>query len=293
MSFDLSKIEYIDIHSHLQFDGYSADREETIKRMRETNIATICIGTDLKESELAKRLAEKNENVFYSIGLHPADNKEEFNFASKNKEEYFSKLKDLFGEKCLCVGECGLDYFYLYKDLEANKISKEELKEEIEKQKEVFKRHIELASELNISLMLHVRPSEVNGNKEDAYLDTIEILKKHTEVKGNFHFFVGTKNVLENILNSLPNFTVSIPAVCTFTNEYDEMIKSIPLDKIHIETDSPFVMPKSRRGEAKRNEPSFVIDVFNKICEIKNIKNREEFKNILKENFKKMFLNTA
>ena len=290
MILDLSKIEYFDIHSHIQFDGYNEDREEVIKRMNDLNIATICIGTDLKESELAKKIAEENHNIFYSTGLHPADNKEEFDFAFKNKEKYFSKLKNLFGEKCLCIGECGLDYFYLYKDLEAGKIRKEELESEIEKQKKVFRQQINLAIELNIPLMLHIRPSEVDGNKEDAYLDSVEILKEFKNLKGNFHFFVGTKSVLENILNTLPNFTVSIPAVCTFTDEYNEMIKSIPVEKIHIETDSPFVIPKSRRKVAKRNESSFVIDIFNKICEIKEIENREEFKNILKENFKKLFL---
>lgn len=290
MSFDLSKIEYIDIHSHLQFQSNEGDRSEVIKRMKENNIATICISTDTKESKLAKSLAEENENIFYSIGLHPADNKEEFYFASENSEEYFSKLKNFFGEKCLCIGECGLDYFYLYKDLEAGKIRKEEFESEIEKQKKVFREQIKLSIELNIPLMLHVRPSELDKNKEDAYLDSIDILKNYENLKGNFHFFVGTKNILKKILEELPNFSVSIPAVCTFTNEYDEMIKSIPLDKIHIETDSPFVMPKSRRKEAKRNEPSFVISVFEKICEIKEVENMEEFKKKLKENFKKMFL---
>ncbi len=275
MSFDLSKIEYIDIHSHLQFDGYENDRKETIKRMTDSNIATICIGTDLKESELAKNLSKENENIFYSVALHPHDNLEEFNYVLKNTDEYFSKLKNLsLDKKCLAIGECGLDYFY-----------DESQKEE---QKIIFKKHIELAIELNLPIMLHIRPSKYS--KEDAYLDSIEILKEYPGAKGNFHFFVGTKNVLEKIEKELPTFTISIPAVCTFTEEYNEMIKSISLDKIHIETDSPFVMPKSRRGEAKRNEPSFVVDVFNKICEIKEIENREEFKNILKVNFKKLFL---
>lgn len=289
--FDLSKIEYIDTHSHLQFDGYENDREEVIKIMEENKIATIIIGTDLKESELGKELSLKNENIFYSIGLHPHDNLEEFNFAFENSEEYFDKLRSLGDhEKCLAVGECGLDYFYLYKDLQENKISEEELKTIIDKQKFVFRKHIDLSVEMNLSLMLHIRPSEVGGNKEDAYLDAIEILKEYKNIKGNFHFFVGTKNVLEKVFNDLPEFTISIPAVCTFTDEYNEMIQMIPLNKIHIETDSPFVLPKNRRKEAKRNEPAFVVDVFDRICEIKNIENREEFKNILKENFKKMYL---
>lgn len=278
MTFDLSKIEYIDIHSHLQFDGFDNDREDVIKRMQANKVATICIGTDLSESQKAKDIATQNQNIFYSIALHPHDNLEEFNQAINNQDEYFEKLKLLTdNKKCLAIGECGLDYFY-------NENNKEE-------QKIIFRKHIELAIELNLPLMLHIRPSK--NSKEDAYLDSINILKEYKNIKGNFHFFVGTINVLQKILIDLVNFNVSIPAVCTFTNEYDDMIKSIPLDKIHIETDSPFVLPKSRRKEAKKNEPSFVIDVFNKICEIKGFldeKSQDIFRNKLKENFQKMFL---
>lgn len=442
MNFDLSKIEYIDTHSHLQFKGYDENREDVISRMTENKVATICIGTDLEESLLAKKLSEENENIFYSVALHPHDNLNEAIEAFSNTKEYFEKLKVVANnEKCVAIGECGLDYFYIYKELSEGKITEEKLKEEIEKQNKIFRAHINLAIDLDLPLMLHIRPSEMNGNKEDAYLDVIEILKEYIPptpeggeaqnaikdnfawtmtdsnkykilkelavsfrknktkseavlwnrinnnqlnfhfrqqhiinnfivdfvclekrliieidgkiheyqkesdeergkilesfgfnilrfknedvledvdkvlnkineklltlenrkeispsgdrgivLKGNFHFFVGTEKVLEKILNELENFTLSIPAVCTFTNEYDEMIKKIPLNKIHIETDSPFVMPKSRRKVAKQNEPSFVIDVFEKICEIKGIENKEEFKNILKENFVKMYI---
>jgi TatD DNase family protein len=194
-------------------------------------------------------------------------------------------------------------------------------------QKIVFERHIDLARELNLPLMLHIRPSENkdengNVNREDVYLDAIEILKnyekekienKDFKLKGNFHFFVSTKNVLEKILKELPDFTISIPAVCTFTNEYDEMIKFCPLNKIHIETDSPYVLPKGRRKEKQkefdkisdeekinksylksRNEPNFVTDVFEKVCELKSINTeteKENFRNILKENFNNLYLN--
>jgi TatD DNase family protein len=295
--FDLSKIEYIDTHSHLQFKSYDENREEVINRMLENKVATICIGVDLKESEEGKKLALKYENIFYSVALHPYDNLDEAQDAFENEKEYFEKLKSIAdNEKCVAIGECGLDYFYIYKEFADGKITEEKLKSEIEKQKKIFRAHINLAIELNLPLMLHIRPSELNGNKEDAYLYAIEILKEYKNIKGNFHFFVGTENVLEKILNELENFTVSIPAVCTFTTEYDEMIKNIPLNKIHIETDSPFVMPKPRRKEAKQNEPSFVIDVFHRICEIKEITstslvtNKEEFKNILKENFKNLYL---
>ena len=291
MEIDFSKIEYIDIHSHLNFKDYEEDLERVISDMGKNKIATICIGTDLRESELARDLALKNENIFYSIGLHPHDNLSEFNSSLENPQKYFSELKEIgMNEKCLAIGECGLDYFYLNKDLESGKIDENIFREIKENQKKIFIEHVKLAQDMNLALMLHIHPSEANGNKEDAYLDTIEILKDFENIKGNFHFFVGTKNVLEKILKDLPNFTVSIPAVCTFTDEYNEMIKSIPLNKIHIETDSPFVIPKNNRKGAKRNEPNFVISVFEKICEIKNIENREEFKGILKENFKNTFL---
>lgn len=296
-SFDLSKIEYIDTHSHLQFKSYDGNREEVIGRMIANKVATICIGVDLKESEEGKALSMNHENIFYSVALHPHDNLDEAVFAFENEKEYFEKLKVIAdSEKCVAIGECGLDYFYIYKELSEGKISEEKLKEEIEKQNKIFRAHINLAIDLDLPLMLHIRPSELNGNKEDGYLDAIEILKEYKNIKGNFHFFVGTEKVLEKILNELENFTVSIPAVCTFTTEYDEMIKNIPLNKIHIETDSPFVMPKARRKEVKQNEPSFVIDVFEKICEIKGITsissviNKEEFKNTLKENFKNLYL---
>ncbi len=289
--FDLNKIEYIDTHSHLQFKSYEENREEVINRMIENNIATICIGVDLKESEEGRNLALKHGNIFYSVALHPHDNLNEARDAFENEKEYFDKLKAIAdNEKCLAIGECGLDYFYIYKDFTEGKINEDKLKEEIEKQKKIFMAHINLALELDLPLMLHIRPSELEGNKEDAYLDAIEILKEYKNIKGNFHFFVGTEKVLEKILNELESFSVSIPAVCTFTNEYDEMIKNIPLNKIHIETDSPFVMPKARRKVAKQNEPSFVIDVFEKICEIKGIDDKEEFKNVLKENFRNMYL---
>ncbi|MEN9338313.1 MAG: hypothetical protein RI945_38, partial [Candidatus Parcubacteria bacterium] len=284
---DISKIKYIDIHSHLHFPDFDNDREEVIGRMRENGVATIVIGTDIKESQKSKDLSIANENIFYSVGLHPHEDEDITDFAFKNQERYFEELKELAqNERCLCVGECGLDYFYISKESNG-----EDLEKKKERQKILFRRHIELAKDLNIPLMLHVRPSEIDGNREDAYLEAIEVLKEYDieNLKVNFHFFVSTKNVLAKILEN-ENFTVSIPAVCTFTNEYNEMIKAIPLERLHIETDSPYVVPKARRKEAKRNEPNFVIDVFEKICEIKEILDKEEFRNILKDNFKRMFL---
>lgn len=286
MSLDLTKIEYIDVHSHLHFPDFDNDREEVLMKMKEKKIATITIGTDLESSKKARGLAEENQNIFYSVAIHPHDDEKELKYALLNQGEYFGELKEIADNyKCVAIGECGLDYFYISKEL-----SGEALEKKKNEQKILFRRHIELAIDLNLSLMLHVRPSEIDGNKEDAYLDALEVLNEYdtVNVKVNFHFFVSTENVLQKILLN-KNWTVSIPAVCTFTNEYDEMIRAIPIDRLHIETDSPYVVPKARRKEAKRNEPNFVIDVFEKICEIKNITNKDEFKEILKENFERVF----
>jgi len=318
--FAFSKIKYIDTHSHLHDKAFDFDRFEVIKNMVANNIATIAIGTDLRESEKAKEIAGHNENIFYTVGLHPHDNLKEFhnlfsedgNFDDKKGLAYFGELKILAEDKkCLAIGEFGLDYFYLYKDYSENKITKVELDLEKEKQKIIFEQHLDLARILNLPIMLHIRPSNiinVNLNftivgiglvdREDAYLEAIEIIKNYQEkfnynLKGNFHFFVSTKNILEIILKDIPNFSISISGVCTFANEYDELIKFCPNKKIHLETDSPYVIPKNRRKEYKRNEPNFVIDIFEKVCDLKNIKNKtekEDFKSILKENFERLYL---
>jgi len=309
-NFDLEKVEYIDNHCHLHDKVFDQDRLEILQKLQAEKIAIISIGTDLAESQKAKDLATTNslnslnnlennstedllnKNIFYTAGLHPHDNLQEFNLALEQPDLYFQKLKILAQhEKCVAIGETGLDYFYAKEDLEFRK-----------QQKIILEKHLDLAKELNLPIMLHIRPSENKNsegkiNREDAYLDAIEILQNYQEkyqmkLSGNFHFFVSTLNILEKILQDLPGFTVSIPAVCTFTTEYDEMIKKIPLNKIHLETDSPYVLPKSRRKDFKRNQPNFVIDVFQKICEIKNfntVTEKNNFQNILRENFRNLY----
>jgi TatD family hydrolase len=166
----------------------------------------------------------------------------------------------------VAIGETGLDYF------------RNPSQETIAQQKELFKQHIELAQQVNKPLMLHVRASK---GTDDAYYEALEILKdfdplhdsgeggsaQQNRVRTNFHFFSGSVQCMQDIIAA--GFTISVDGPITFTNEYDDMIRACPLDKIMIETDAPFAAPVSYRG--KTCEPWMVVEVCKKIAEIKGL----------------------
>jgi TatD DNase family protein len=244
--------DYIDIHSHLNFSDYEKDFDQVIKRLKDTNTATITVGTDLVSSRKAVELAEQYENIYACIGLHPADNTgETFN------EEEFEKL--VTQKKVVAVGECGLDY-------KGFKIHDLRFKNEKEKQIELFKKQIELAIEYDKTLMLHLR----SGENADAYDDALLILESYivnhkSKLRGNCHFYAGNIEQAKKFIEL--GFTISFTGVVTFAKDYDEVIKFIPLDKMMSETDCPFVTPVPYRGG--RNEPSYVQEVVKKIAEIR------------------------
>ncbi len=284
-------MKYIDIHAHLNFKDFDDDRAEIIKKNQEANLAVINIGTDLETSSQVYDLAVQNDLNFCSIGFHPTVvNEPAFNFGLTETEikEKFQEMIDRDKEvgddkKILAIGECGLDYFHFEKGLSEFEIEK--LKDE---QKKLFKAQIELAMKNDLPVMIHCR---------DAYDDVIEILENYQEkttdpksefyqkeLKGNFHFFVGDLNILEKVLNL--GFTVSYTGVITFAKQYEEIIKATPIDKTHVETDSPFVAPVKFRGQ--RNEPIYVLEVIKKIAEIKEIDQNELEKQLI-NNFKTIF----
>lgn len=244
-----SNPKIFDIHSHLNFRDFNKDREEVIKRMQENGIWTICVGADKKTSQECVDLAEKYENIFASVGLHPTDGDENFSV------DFYRELAK--HPKVVAIGECGLDY---YRNQASKKFKVESYKEI---QKEVFKKHIELALELNRPLMIHCR---------QAHDDLIKILTtfyslRSTSCNGNIHFFSGAWEQAREYFSL--GFSISFAGPITFTNQYDETIKNAPLDKIMIETDSPFAAPTPYRG--KRNEPAYVIEIAKKLTEIKNL----------------------
>jgi len=258
--------KYIDIHSHLNLEQFDLDREEVIQKLKDENISTITVGTDYKSSLFAVELAEKHDNLYASVGLHPSDVLiEEFN--------YDEMLSLALNKKVVAIGECGLDYF---------RENDEEFKI---KQKEIFNLHIKLSLETGKPLMIHARPSNKTMDAYNDVLDILEIYKtKNPNLHANFHFFAGDINIAKRVVNL--GFTLSFDGPITFSNDYDEVIKIIPIESIMAETDSPFAAPAPFRE--RRCEPQMVKEVIRKIAILKGL-SEEETLNIINNNVKRIF----
>jgi TatD DNase family protein len=262
------KAKYVDAHCHIQFDQYKEDDAQLIARMADQGVVGIVVGCDFVSSQKAVALAERHEHLYASIGLHPNhEGDEEFEI------EKYRELAQ--SAKVVAIGECGLDYF---RPTEVN----DEVKQ---KQKTLFKEHVALAAELDKPLIIHSRPSK---GTQDAYRDLIELLKEakvtYPKLRGDIHFFVGGVAEAEELIAL--GFTISFTAVITFARDYDEVIRSVPLTSILSETDSPYLAPKSRRGQ--RNDPLAVQEIVLKIAEIRN-EDSEAVRATLLENAKRLF----
>lgn len=248
--------KYFDIHSHLNFSDYEKDWEEVIGRLRETETHTITIGTDFRSSKRAVELAEKYEEVYACIGIHPVDKTSE----AFDQDAFKELVKH---PKVVAIGECGLDFFHAEKTVD------------YERQEKLFLAQVDFAINHGKPLMIHAR---------DAYeelLNILEPLKKihGNKLRGNVHFFAGNWEMAQRFFAL--DFTISFTGVITFTHDYDEVIKKAPLEMIMAETDAPYVAPVPYRG--KRNEPSYVSEVVKRIAEIRG-SDLEEVRNTLVEN---------
>lgn len=239
----MSKMKYIDIHGHINFPDYDSDRGEVIERARQAGVGMIAVGTDIESSRRAIVLAQNHEDIWVTVGIHPNDTDSVDIHADM---EILSKLAN--DKKVVTIGECGLDYFRSPAEV-------------IPYQKKLFMEQIILANKVGKPLMLHVR----NGKKVNAYQEAIEILKENAKVGFNFHFFAGTVEDLKMILDI--GGYVSFTGVLTFTRDYDELVKYVPLDSIMSETDCPFVAPAPHRGQ--RNEPAYVVETVKAIAGIR------------------------
>src|SRR3989338_6638162 len=247
-------MKYFDAHTHVNFVAYKDDREETILRAKEAGVAMNVVGTQLDTSKAAVALAEKYDNVYATIGLHPVHTTKSYHDAKElgdGGKEFMSRgeIFDMSAYEALgknsrviAVGECGLDY---YRSDESTKAV----------QKKAFIQQIELANKLRKPLMLHIR---------NAYEDALEIIKAHGKVQGDVQFFAGDWGIAKKFLDI--GFTLSFTGVLTFTHDYDEVVKNAPLDMLLSETDAPYVSPVPHRG--KRNEPLYVQEVVRAIARI-------------------------
>lgn len=236
-----------DSHCHPQMAQYGEDREEMLKRAEDAGVFMICVGTDLETSRQAIELAQKNEGMWASVGLHPNDNLDE----QFEPEKYRDLLQQ---EKVVAFGEIGLDYY------------RTEKPEDQKFQKERFVQQLELAKELKKPLILHCRDGK-SGSTGPAYRDMIEILGRGYAINGGvIHSFTGTTEEAKQFLNLGLHFGFN--GIITFARQYDEVVRATPLEKILLETDAPYLTPEPYRG--KRNEPAYVVEVAKKIAELKN-----------------------
>lgn len=277
-SSNLKDLKYIDCHSHPHDEKYkreAVDVDEVLRKLKDDGGATIAIGTDFSLSVEALELAKKHENVWCTIGVHPADNHAE------SFDDRFEKLYLENKEKVVGVGECGLDYYYFEKTFGTDWKENVDCKKEIERQKILFNQQIEFALKYNLPLVIHGRPSK---NSMDAYRDVLDILEEYKGVRGHAHFFVGNLEIAKRFLDL--GFLMSFDGPITFTKEYDEVIKFLPIENIMIETDSPYASPTPYRGQT--NYPMYVKEVAKKIAELKNL-SVEEVLEVTKNNAIKLF----
>jgi len=275
-----------DTHTHFNFNAYKDDWEKTIKRTLDKNIWFVNVGAEAKTSKRAVEIAKKYpEGVYATVGLHPIhtyDDKLE-EIVNGEKVEFITKAEEfdkLFyanliksSNKVVAIGETGLDYFHIRKF--PTKLNKK-LKA---KQAEIFIDQIKLAVGYNKPNIIHCRPDK----NFDAYREILEILKSNNTT-GIIHCFQANLKILEEFLKL--GFYIGFNGVVTFTDQYNKLIAATPLDKIVLETDSPWLTPVPYRGQ--RNESVHVEYVAKHIAKIKNI-DYEDIANATTKNAKRIF----
>ena len=245
-----------DSHCHLQFPQYDQDREEMLARAFSAKINLICVGTDLESSKRAIELAHQHTQIWATVGLHPTEGAE----GDIDISGYEKLLKM---EKVVAVGEVGLDY---YRTPESNKQVV---------QKKVFEKFLCLAVKNDKPVIIHSRDAG-QGSVGVVHKDLLAILKNNLPPKrGVAHSFTGTIDEARQYLEL--GFYISFNGIITFARQYDDLVKFVPLDRILLETDAPYLAPEPYRGQ--RNEPAYIIEVAKKVAELKN----ESYDKVLKQ----------
>ena len=251
----------VDSHCHLDFPDFKEELDDVVRRAELAGVGhmvTIC--TRIKKFDEVKAIAERYDNVFCSVGTHPHNADEELDYSAED----IANLAE--HPKCVAIGEVGLDYFYDNAPREA--------------QAEGFRRHIKAARMTGLPLSIHTR---------DAEDDTIAILKEGME-EGAFpallHCYSSNRELAMRSLDM--GLYVSLSGILTFkrSQEIRDTIKDVPLDRLLVETDAPYLAPMPYRG--KRNEPSYVVNTAQVLADVKGV-SLEEITKITTDNFFRLF----
>lgn len=235
----------IDTHCHLDYEPLTSDIKGTLERAQEQNIKIlVTIGTELSKTDKLKAMAEQYPNIYWTMGVHPHEANKTL---SPEKLEIFLK-ETARHPKLVGLGETGLDYYYEHSSVET--------------QKEAFRAHIKAALTCDLPLIVHTRNAEE---------DTIELLKEEGggKARGVIHCFSGSAWLRDQALAL--GFYISVAGIATFkkAEDFRQVLRDVPLDRLLLETDSPYLAPEPYRG--KPNEPAYMIQTAKKLAELKNV----------------------
>ena len=250
---------FIDSHCHLDFPDLAKDLDQLLLNMQQNHVThALCVSVDLPNFPRVRALAEAHENLFASVGVHP-DYEDQIEPSAEQIAELASH------PKVIAIGETGLDYFRLQGDLEW--------------QRERFRQHIRAARRVNKPLIIHTR---------SAAADTLRIMQEEgaDQVGGVMHCFTESWEVAQQAIAM--NFYISFSGIVTFKNAValKEVAKNIQLDRMLIETDSPYLAPVPFRG--KQNQPAFVRHVAEEIARLRNA-DLEDIATATTDNFFNLF----
>ena len=247
---------FLDSHCHLDGDRFDSDREQVIARARDAGIThMLAVGTGDGPGTLdcAVKIAEKYDSIYATVGIHPHE-------AQLAKDPDFVQLEQLArNPKVIAWGEIGLDYYYDHSPRDV--------------QQHVFIRQMELARAAKLPIVIHCRPSD---NSDNAWHDCLALIEQHwhsSGLGGVLHCFTGEWAHAKRALDL--GFMISFAGNVTFpkAQQIRDSAKEVPLDRMLIETDSPFLAPVPHRG--KRNEPAFVKETARQLAELRNLSTEE------------------
>ncbi|MFW6252245.1 MAG: TatD family hydrolase [Halanaerobium sp.] len=250
----------IDTHAHLDFDDYNQDREEVFNRARKVGVEKIVnIGADLEGSRRAVKLAEKYDFVYASVGIHPHE-------ADTVNQESLAEIKKLAASpKVRAIGECGLDFYYDNSPREIQKVA--------------FKKQLSLALELELPVVVHSR---------QAAAETLEILDQTADFGDNliFHCYAYGPKEIEEIIKR--DYYAAFGGLITFKSAQPirDALKKMPLNRILLETDAPYLTPAPHRGQ--RNEPAYLEHIVKKAAAIKGV-SAQKLSKITTENAERIY----
>lgn len=296
-------MKFIDTHTHINLRAFAEDSAEAVQRAYDAGVAIVNVGTQIDTSRQAvEMLKQFPQDVYAVIGLHPSHTynhgfEDEHEVTDKTQEEFFNPedYRQLISDagqnadRIVGIGECGLDYYRLPEDGDINQIKLQQLA--------AFTEQINLALDLNKALCVHCRPSD---GTEDAYQDMLKVLKAvkkpDTGMPGawvdggklrfEIHCFTGSLEMAKQFVEL--GGLIGINGIITFdkTGRSEEVVKGLPLEAMILETDAPYLTPKSNRG--KRNESSFLPEVAEKIAEWKGV-SIDEVAAVTSANARKLF----